>query len=401
MININGVEWDDLTTEDIYAVVSSVDVDESFFYEFKDDQVDHKKLTKEISAFANTYGGYIFLGIADDKTIVGCSFWTEQRIHSTIHDSITPTPQFDIKKFTLAEGTVYVIKIDEGAEPPYITNQGKIYERLSSGSFPIKDSMRLSQIYYKREQLLTRIEKKISIPPIIVSSANNLYGYIDIGFSVTLSDKHEVSSAFYKINLRELGSSEIFTSNARNLLRIGESIVYTPGGLSVQGGNDIPAHLNNFLEVMADGSAKMRLLLSNNNPNDKNVNMIVPHHIVNLYKDVYKLIMRSYYPHQFIYAKKYESLTVIKQFYPVVGYDNYMIQENPLLSEQNDKAIEMMQEKRRFLGVDVVVTDDRIPKTGLYTIDRRSLENQGFEVSADSIIDDLFCSNFLLLGFPI
>ena len=34
----------------------------------------------------------------------------------------------------------YIIKIDEGTEPPYITNKGKIYERLSSGSFQIKDS---------------------------------------------------------------------------------------------------------------------------------------------------------------------------------------------------------------------------------------------------------------------
>lgn len=115
---------------------------------------------EEISAFSNTFGGYIFLGVSNNKQIEGCVEWNEQRIHAAIHDSITPTPSFDVKKFTVDTNVVYVIKIDEGSEPPYITSSGKIYERLSSGSFAIKDSSKLSQIYNKREQLLAKMEKK-------------------------------------------------------------------------------------------------------------------------------------------------------------------------------------------------------------------------------------------------
>lgn len=111
MVNINGKEWSKLEASDIQSVLLTHDFDESFYFEFKDDRVANKKLTEEISAFANTFGGYVFLGISDDKKIEGCIEWTEQRIHTLIHDSITPTPPFDVKKFTFGTNVIFVIKI--------------------------------------------------------------------------------------------------------------------------------------------------------------------------------------------------------------------------------------------------------------------------------------------------
>lgn len=81
MVNINGKEWKKLEVPDIQAVISEQDFDESFYFEFKDDGVSTKKIAEEVSAFANTFGGYIFLGISDDKKIEGCVAWNEQRLH--------------------------------------------------------------------------------------------------------------------------------------------------------------------------------------------------------------------------------------------------------------------------------------------------------------------------------
>ena len=89
MVNINGKEWSILETSDIQTVIDEHDFSESFYFEFKADEVKPQKLVEEISAFANTFGGYIFIGISDDKKIEGCNLWDEQRIHTTIHDSIT------------------------------------------------------------------------------------------------------------------------------------------------------------------------------------------------------------------------------------------------------------------------------------------------------------------------
>ena len=44
------------------------------------------------------------------------------------------------------------------------------------------------------------------------------------------------------------------------------------------------------------------------------------------------------------------------------------------------------------------MTDDRIPKTGLNTIDKRQMELWGLEYTAESVIDELFFSRFIAMG---
>ncbi len=396
MVNINGKEWSVLEPTDIQAVISEQDFDESFYFEFKDDKVAPKKVMKEISAFANTFGGYIFLGISDDKQIEGCTNWNEQRIHTTIHDSISPTPSFDVKKFTCDSKIVYVIRIDEGAEPPYITSSGKIYERLSSGSFTIKDSVRLLQIYNKREQLLAKMERKISIPP-VPEKTSNLYGYIDVGFVLVLSDIQMAVDAFKKVDLQDVAKKVKGKLNTANLAYVGQSIIFTPGGLSTDNGQ-LPAHTNNFLEIMVDGSARMRILLQNNDKNDSTVSMVYAQTFLRLFKNVYTYIMGGLFPNKIAYAKKYESLTVRGQFQPVPFYDSTILEIHPDWREENEKMLAAARNYQKIVGIDTVVTDDRIPKTGLYTIDKRQLEIWGIEYTAESVIDELFFSRFVILG---
>ena len=399
MININGKEWNKLAASDIQAVISGQDFDESFYFELKDDKVSNKKLMEEVSAFANTFGGYIFLGVNDQKQIEGCTEWNEQRIHTTIHDSITPTPSFDVKRFTIGTDIVYVIRIDEGSEPPYITNSGKIYERLSSGSFVIKDSSKLSQIYNKREQLLVKMEQKISIPP-VYENTNNIYGYIDSGFCLVVSDIQVAIDTFNSANLETIAKETAKLTSSFSLSHIGNSIVFTPGGLSTQKGH-LPANTNNFLEIMVDGSARMRILLINNDQDDSSVNMLLPTAILQSYKEIYTKVMGDLFPHKMAYAKKYESLTVRKQFQPILFYDDYVLELHPDWQEDNEKMLAKLEKQRKIFGTKTVITDDRIPKNGLYTIDKRQIELWGEAYTAESIIDELFYSRFATVGVPI
>ena len=396
MININGKEWNKLAASDIQAIISGQDFDESFYFELKDDKVLNKKLMEEVSAFSNTFGGYIFLGVTDQKQIEGCTEWNEQRIHTTIHDSITPTPSFDVKRFTIDTKIVYVVRIDEGSEPPYITSSGKIYERLSSGSFVIKDSSKLSQIYNKREQLLAKMEQKIAIPP-VYENTNNIYGYIDSGFCLVASDVQVAIDIFNSANLEAIAKEKAKLTSSFSLSHIGNSIVFTPGGLSTQKGH-LPANTNNFLEIMADGSARMRILLINNNQDDSSVNMMLPATILQSYKELYTKVMGDLFPHKMAYAKKYESLTVRQQFQPVLFYEDYVLEIHPDWQEDNEKMLAALKKQREIFGAKTVITDDRIPKTGLYTIDKRQIELWGESYTAESIIDKLFYSRFATVG---
>ena len=399
MININSKEWAELTGSDIVEFLSSPETEESFFFEFKDDRVNSKKVAEEISALANTYGGYIFLGVSDDKKIEGCNAWNEQRIQTTIHDSITPTPSFDIKKFVCENQIVFVIRIDEGAEPPYITSQGKIYERLASGSCVVKDSARLTQMYNKQETRLQRLMDVLSIPP-INADVGNIYGYIDIGFSLTLSDPDYVIRTFVDTDLELIARDIRDKTSQSSLYRIAKSIVFMPGGLSA-GENKLPAHLNNFIEIMRDGSVRMRLLLMNNNAEEEAANMIYPLFYLRSFRNIYAKIMGNLFPNYFIFAKKYEELTTLKQFQPVLRYEPNMLAQDPANEENNKELLDFYSKKQEIYGVNRIITNDRVPKTGLLTIDKSAMQKWGVkEYTADSIIDELFYSWFVPMNTP-
>ena len=99
-----------------------------------------------------------------------------------------------------------------------------------------------------------------------------------------------------------------------------------------------------------------------------------------------------------VYAKKYESLIVHSQFYPTLFYDDALLKIHPDWKEDNERMLAATQRHQELLGIDIVVTDDRIPKTGLYTIDKRQMEKWGVEYTSESIINELFYSSFVRLG---
>ena len=47
-----------------------MDNDENFFFEFKDSKVKNQKIINELCALSNTYGGYIFIGVSDEKEVI-------------------------------------------------------------------------------------------------------------------------------------------------------------------------------------------------------------------------------------------------------------------------------------------------------------------------------------------
>ena len=240
------------------------------------------------------------------------------------------------------------------------------------------------------------MESKISIPP-VHENTHNIHGYIDTGFCLVTSDVHIALDTFNNADLKSIAAEIADQIPSFSLSYVGNSIIYTPGGLSTQKGH-LPAHTNNFLEIMADGSARMRILLINNNHDDSSVNMMLPATLLRSYKEIYTKIMSDLFPHKIAYAKKYESLTVRQQFQPVLFYDDFVLELHPDWQEDNKKMLEALRSHREVFGITTVVTDDRIPKTGLYTIDKRQLELWGLEYTAESIIDELFFSRFAEMG---
>lgn len=394
MLNINNRSWENLKVSDIKKLLSS-SVDENVFFEFKSDDEAPDKLVKEISAFANTFGGYIFLGVNDDKTIGGCHKWTEQRIHTTIHDSLTPTPNFDVRKFEISEKIFFVIKIEEGNMPPYITNKGQIFERISSGSFPIKDSSKLIQLYNKRKDQLTEIKSKIEIPEIKPDRflPNNLYGYLDFGFCVTCSESTYLQKNFYQIDFSEIATYMRKTLNDFSIARLGHSYLFSMGKISIAGLNGkevLPsAGINNFMEILYDGSVKCRIVLTGALDESKvNISWITG--ALSCFREIYRLLFGDRFSNIFISAHKYERLTVLKQFVP---YHDFNI---PKIQKDLEQYLISHQEK---YGDNLIIEGNRIPKSDYILIDRQWFDLHNIKYNTENLFANLFSSEHSNLGY--
>ena len=389
MILINGKSWNELTSDDIEQAIMSGE--ESFFFEFKDDRVDGRKLTEEISALANTYGGYIFLGISDDKSVIGCTAWTEQRIHTMIHDALSPVPDFDVQKFLMPTGkNVLVIKIEEGLMPPYITSRGKIYERLSSGSFEIKDSARLVQMFYKREEQLKQIEKMLFIKP-LEHVPDVVSGYLDMGFSLKTSGIQETCSRFFETDWKKISPVLAKTGNGYSLSRVGSSIIISIGTIT-NPLHGVIGNLHNFMELFCDGSVRIRILLTNER-NTGRVNIAWITTVLQTFREIYMDIFGKKFADLFIGAYKYEKLTVLKQFIPFLQFDGDDTEE--LNREWESSNIKHKQ----YYGENLIISDSRIPLSGLNILDKRYMEEINIKDTSEDIIGELFRSNYNFMGY--
>ena len=389
MININNTPWSKLTAEDIKALLCETD-GETFFFEFKKDDVRNEKIYKEISAFANTYGGYILFGVADDKTVTGCTNWTEQRIHNVIYNGITPLPDFDVKSFLIDGKTVLVVKIEEGPSPPYITTDGKICERVSSGSIAIKDSAKLSQLYAKHKDHLKRLENKIGHEDLRYAACPvNLCAYLDVGFEIRCRDSKKVLKNFHSFDFTPIGEHLKEKCSAYSVSRVGTTFAITIGELThtnPEAKTEFPqAGMHNYMILMEDGSAKFRICLFGDN--NGSVNLRIVSSTVTIFLAIYKQVFKMSLDDNFIYAYRYENLTVLKQFTPyfdkswadVIGFN--------------------FAEHTRKYQSSLVVSSTRIPYDGYVTIDKRYLAEYDLEYTIDKLIDTLFTTALAAMGF--
>lgn len=387
MININNKEWNKLRFLDIQKCLSEDD-DENFFFEYKNDKITSKHLINEISAFANTYGGYIFLGIDDDKNISGCSTWNEQKINSTIHDSITPTPIFDIKKFKTPKGNIFIIKIEEGTEPPYITNHGGIYERVSSSSCVIKDSNKLTQLYNKRLEQIKRIQNKLKIDePDISSRPKNLCAVLDVGFSISWSNTQKTIERFYKTDINEVSNWLKESGIEYGASKVGYSYVISAGILQTPFSSNalFPANLHQFIEIMVDGSVKFRIPLCSIPDSDK-VDISMLCYIPIKFKELYSLFFGNDTHKNFICAHRYENLSVYKQFIP-------------FYNQKDERLNKVLPNHLQKFGSNIIITSNRIPKNDFEIIERRSFDMWKITYNEENLLTELFRSKHINLGY--
>ena len=395
MIELGGVTWADLQFSDIENLLVS-GRDEDFFLDYKADKVSPDKIAKEICAFANTYGGYIIIGVSDDKKIDGCTEWTENRVHTSVYNMVFPVPVFEVKILSKDNTSVLIIRVEEGPMPPYFTNKGIVYERVSSGSHPIQDSGRLQYLMNKRNEGIAHINEKIGIPE-IRNIPHNYCGYIDLGFSLTTRAGFSFSKDFYSLDMKPVVNTLRENGHPYSISRLANSYVFTIGKMADPNdpGRKIvaPSGICYFMEVFRDGSMRARLPLISNPPHAGEIRMIEPMIIHKNFEEVYARLLNCDLSSVFISAQKYEKLNVYEQFTPV--FDASLYKQSVTSEAISKRNIEHMHK----YGENIIPIGHRIPISGFTYIDKREMEKQQIEFNSSSILSSLFFVEFFNFGF--
>ncbi|GGF46295.1 ATPase AAA [Aliidongia dinghuensis] len=147
---------------------------EGWYIEYKREVPNAASIAKSISAFANTYGGWVFYGVEEKsgedevagafpgvpRSDVDASL---QRIRQAIAGHLNPSPHFDVKALwgpcddigLLADRAVICIQVPWGPNAPHVHKSGQIYRRVAAGSEPKPENDRfvLDQLFRRADDL--------------------------------------------------------------------------------------------------------------------------------------------------------------------------------------------------------------------------------------------------------
>jgi hypothetical protein len=131
------------------------------------------KFGAEVASFANTMGGWLLLGVKDDRTIDDGYVIDEQldlqsHLAAVLRKEIDPLPPFVAEMFEHDGKPVGVMRIFESADAPHIVRgTGAVYVRSSKGKEPVDDHRTLLAIAQKGEQAEARARELMSTLPAV------------------------------------------------------------------------------------------------------------------------------------------------------------------------------------------------------------------------------------------
>lgn len=102
--------------------------------EFKEIVARPESLAKEIVAFANTQGGTLLLGVADDGKIIGINDDKnhEEYLANIARNNVIPAIDIEIQKIVVENKNIIAVSIPKGKDKPYQTLNNQFLIRIGS-----------------------------------------------------------------------------------------------------------------------------------------------------------------------------------------------------------------------------------------------------------------------------
>ncbi|MCJ7482086.1 MAG: ATP-binding protein [Thermodesulfovibrionales bacterium] len=158
-----------------------VDIPEGWFIEYKREPCKSKDYAKEASAFANSRGGWMFIGLEEDpetrKPLGGPGLQTSKAskfldaARDSIIQNLSPSPYLELiivsgpipELLIPNDKCVLVIYIPESQNTPHIHCSGQIYQRQADSSKPINGRAELDDLYKRAENSQIFVDEKLDL----------------------------------------------------------------------------------------------------------------------------------------------------------------------------------------------------------------------------------------------
>lgn len=162
------------------------EVHEGWYVEYKSQPMNARAFAKAVSAFANTYGGWLFIGIEekskDESVAHNFPGIAEvdvdsvlQRFQQAVADHLNPVPFFEIcmlrgpcREIGLTNGhSIVVVNTPSSHTAPHIHSDGRIYRRVADGSEPKPETDRylLDQLWRRGDSIREATRKWVEGDP--------------------------------------------------------------------------------------------------------------------------------------------------------------------------------------------------------------------------------------------
>lgn len=149
---------------------------EGWYIEYKEAVPKPPSIAKSVSAFANTYGGFLFYGVREssrEEAVAGQFIGVDaqeispllERIRQAIVAHSSPEPHFNVRtlygpceEISLESGRAIIcIEVPKSLRAPHVHKSGAIYRRVADSSEPTAENDRhaLGELFKRSEELLS------------------------------------------------------------------------------------------------------------------------------------------------------------------------------------------------------------------------------------------------------
>ena len=174
---------DNLKSKDLSVLKS---VSEGWYVEYKRELISTKAMAKALSAFANTYGGWLFVGIDEAKNgepvagdFVGIPQNSVddllQKLRQSASNLLNPTPYFRTKVISGPcpiinldrNSSIVIVQIPCSLTTPHVHKDGRIYRRVADSSEPKPETDRfvLDQLWRRGSSVQKSVKKWVKRDP--------------------------------------------------------------------------------------------------------------------------------------------------------------------------------------------------------------------------------------------